>query len=221
MLKRYKLKDFNFILLVMVLGLMIFGVVVINRADSDFTVKQAIGVAGAFVIMIFVSLLDYHMFFDLKWLIYTFIIVILIAVLLFGVNVNNATRWFSIGGFTFQPSELAKVLMIIFMAGFLSKRMEEDQVSRPKGLLLFVATIIPPAFLIFQEPDLSTTICTLSIMLIMLYLAGLSYKIIFIALLIIIPLAGTFMWYIQQPDQKLLNGYQVARILTFLFPSEH
>ena len=221
MLKRYRLKDYNFILLIMVLGLMIFGVICINRADSDFTMKQAIGVAGAFVIIIVFSLLDYHMFFELKWLIYVFILIILMAVLFFGVNVNNATRWFTIAGFTFQPSELAKVLMIVFMAGLLSKLKDEDQISRPKGLLLFVASIVPPAFLIFQEPDLSTTICTISIMLLMLYLAGLSYKIIFIALLIIIPLAGTFMWYIQQPDQKLLNGYQVDRILTFLFPSEH
>ena len=221
MLKRYKLKDYNFILLLMVIGMMIFGVVVINKANSAFTMKQAIGVVAAVVIMVVVSLFDYHLFFELKWLIYVFIILILLAVLMFGNTVNNATRWFSIAGITFQPSELAKVLMIVFMAGLLSRLMEEEQVSRPKGLLLFAATIIPVALLILREPDLSTTICTISIMLLMLYMAGLSYKIIFIGLLILIPLAGTFMWYIQQPDQKLLNGYQVERIMTFLFPSEH
>ena len=221
MLKRYKLKDYNFILLLLVIGMMIFGIFVINRANSAFTVKQAIGAGGAIVLMIVVSLFDYHIFFELKWLIYIFIIGILIAVLLFGLNVNNATRWFAIGGFTFQPSELAKVLMIIFMAGLLARLMEEEQVSRLKGLAVFGATVLPVAFLISREPDLSTTLCTLGIMLLMLYMAGLSYKIIFIGLLILIPAAGTFMWYIQQPDQKLLNGYQVDRIMTFLFPSEH
>ena len=221
MFKKYKLRDYNFIFLLLVIGLMIFGVFVINNADPDFTVKQAIGVGVAVVIMIVLSLIDYHIYFQLKWVIYVLILVMLIAVLLFGTTVNNATRWFSLGGFTFQPSELAKVLMIVFMGALLSEMIEKDEVSRPKGLLMFFASIIPVAFLIFREPDLSTTLCTMAVMLLMLYLAGLSYKIIFIVLLILNPLAGTFIWYIQRPDQKLLNGYQVERILTFLFPSEH
>jgi len=221
MLKKYRLRDYNFILLFLVIGMMIFGVFLINHADSSFTLKQAIGVGVAIVIMIALSLLDYHIFLDLKFLIYPGILVILVAVLLFGVNVNQATRWFNIGPITFQPSELAKVLMIVFMAGLLSDFIEKEQVSTFKGIAVFAASIIPVAFLIFREPDLSTTICTVVVMILMLYLAGLRYKIIFIVLLILIPVAGTFLWYIQRPDQKLLNQYQVDRILTFLFPSEH
>ncbi len=72
-----------------------------------------------------------------------------------------------------------------------------------------------------MEPDLSTTICLTLVMLVMLYVAGLSYKIIGIALLILIPLAGSFLWYIQLPDQKLLQPYQVARILQFIYPSQY
>ncbi len=221
MLKRYKLRDYNFILLIMVIGLMVLGVFVINSADSSFTSKQAFGVAGAVVIIIVVSLVDYHLWLKLFPLVYAVGILFLIAVLLFGNTVNNATRWFTFGGITFQPSELMKTLMIIFMAAFLEKMIEEEQVSRLKGLLLFIGSVAIPTFLIYRQPDLSTTICIVVVMLLMLFLAGISYKIVFIVLLVAIPIAGTFMWYIQKPDQKLLNQYQVDRILSFIYPSDY
>ena len=221
MFKRYKLRDYNFILLLSVIALMVLGVFVINSADSSFTVKQAIGVAGAIVIMIVVSLVDYHLWLKLYLLIYGTGLLFLVAVLLFGNTVNNATRWFTFGGITFQPSELMKTLMILFMAAFLEKMIEEEKVSRPKGLLLFAGSVAIPMFLIFRQPDLSTTLCLAFIMILMLYLAGLSYKIIFIFLLITIPIVGTFMWYIQKPDQKLLNQYQVDRIMAFVYPADH
>ncbi len=221
MFKRYKLRDYNFILTLCVIGLMVMGVFVINSADSSFTMKQAIGVGGAVVIMIIVSLVDYHLWLKLYLVIYGVGLVFLLAVLLFGNTVNNATRWFTFGGITFQPSELMKTLMILFMAAFLQKMIEEEKVSRPKGLLLFVGSVAVPMLLIFRQPDLSTTLCLAIVMLLMLYLAGLSYKIIFVVLLITIPIAGTFMWYIQKPDQKLLNQYQVDRILAFIYPSDY
>ena len=221
MFKRYKLRDFNFIIFIAVTALMVLGVFVINSADSSFTIKQAAGVTGAVIIMIVVSLVDYHFWLDLYMLVYVAILVMLLAVLMFGNTVNNATRWFTIGGLTFQPSELAKTLMIIFMASLMQKMIEEETVSRPKGLILFTVSIAIPMLLIFRQPDLSTTICMGVVMVLMLYLAGLSYKVIFITLLILIPAAGTFMWYIQRPDQKLLNQYQVDRILSFIYPSDY
>ena len=221
MFKRYKLRDFNFILFLAVVTLMVLGVFVINSADDSFTTKQAVGVGGAVVIIIVVSLVDYHLWLKLYPLVYGAGLVFLLAVLFFGNTVNNATRWFTFGGITFQPSELEKTLMIIFMAALLEKLIENEQVSRIKGLLLFIASAAVPMFLIFRQPDLSTTLCLTIVMLLMLYLAGLSYKIIFIVLLILIPIASLFMWYIQQPDQKLLNAYQVDRILAFINPSEY
>ena len=159
MFKRYRLRDFNFILFIMVTGLMILGVFVINSADPNFTVKQAIGVGAAVVIMIVVSLVDYHLWIRLYIPAYLGTLVMLLAVLLFGNTVNNATRWFTIGGLTFQPSELAKTMMIIFMAALLERMIEDEKVSRPKGLLLFLGCAVVPLMLIFREPDLSTTLC--------------------------------------------------------------
>ncbi|MGN0436505.1 MAG: FtsW/RodA/SpoVE family cell cycle protein, partial [Wujia sp.] len=87
--------------------------------------------------------------------------------------------------------------------------------------LLYIAFIGITLLLIVSEPDLSTTICLTLVLFTMLYVAGLSYKIIAFALLILIPLAGSFLWYIQKPDQVLLKDYQVARILQFIYPSEY
>ncbi len=221
MFKKYKLRDFNFILALSVIVLMVLGVFLINSADSSFTIKQAVGVAMAVVIIIVVSLVDYHLWLNLYLLVYGVGIFFLLAVLFFGNTVNNATRWFTLGGITFQPSELAKPAMIIFMAALLQRLVEEDKVSRIKGLLLFAGSVAVPTFLIFRQPDLSTTLCLVIVMILMLYLAGLSYKVIFIALLILIPAASIFIWYIQRPDQKLLNPYQVERIMSFINPSDY
>ncbi len=221
MFKRYRLRDFNFILYILVVGLMVLGVFVINNANSAFTLKQAIGVGVSAVIMIVVSLVDYHLWIKLYIPAYGIALVMLLAVLLFGNTVNNATRWFTFGGITFQPSELTKTLMIVFMAALMERMIEDEQVSRPKGLFLFLGSVAVPLMLIFREPDLSTTLCLGTVMILMLYLAGLSYKIILIVLLVLIPAAGTFMWYISQPDQKLLNPYQVDRIMSFLNPTKY
>lgn len=221
MLKKYHLKDFNFILLFLVIIMMTIGIFVINSVNSSFTFKQAIGACVSIVIILVLSFVDYH--FILKFTIPAYIISIglLVAVFLFGISTNNARRWFKLGGITFQPSELTKVALIIVMAYFLSKKMEDEKINSLKTILIFIAILIPPSALICRQPDLSTTLCILMVMGAMLYLSGFSYKVIGILLLIFIPLISVFLWYVQQPDQKLLYAHQVERIETFINPSEY
>lgn len=224
MFTRFSLKDYNFKLLITVIIAMICGVVMINSADSSFTLKQCIGVVLSVIIMVVVSLFNYD--FVCRFYRAFFIInaIILLLVLLFGVEVNFAKRWLMIGGsggIQFQPSEFSKILMILFTATFLDKLKEDKKVNTLKGLCLFALLIGFSLALIICEPDLSTTICLAMVLITMLYLAGLSYKIIGIALLIFIPLAGSFLWYIQQPNQHLLRQYQVNRILQFVYPGQY
>jgi rod shape determining protein RodA len=142
-----------------------------------------------------------------------------------GVNVNNATRWLVIGGdngVQFQPSELSKLIVIICAATFLDKYKQRNRINTFKCLALFAILSALTLFLISQEPDLSTTICHTFILLTILYVSGLSYKIIGIALLAFVPLAGSFLWYIQQPGDKILiKQYQINRILPFIYPSKY
>ncbi|MBP3233294.1 MAG: FtsW/RodA/SpoVE family cell cycle protein [Eubacterium sp.] len=221
LLKRYNLKYYNFILLFIVVALMITGVLIINKVNDSYTMKQSIGIVLAVVIMIVLSLIDYHFIAKFYGVLYIASTVLLLAVLVAGKNVNNAKRWFEVAGIRFQPSELTKILMIIFMAVYLSDLMEKKQVSTFHGIMGFVIFYAIPAALIFKQPDLSTLLCITAVLITMIYVSGLSYKFIITVLLIAIPLFSVFIWYIQTPNQKLLYEHQVTRILSFIYPSEY
>jgi len=221
MFKKYKLLNYNFILLLLVIALMCVGMIVINVVEPSLMQRQGIGAAGAILIIIVISLTDYHILAKISPVLYVINIALLLAVLVAGDTVNNATRWFTIAQVTFQPSELSKQLLIICMANFLGRCMEDKSVNTFKRIVQFLILIGVPLLLIFREPDLSTTLCIFGVMMVMLYAAGLSYKLIGIALLILIPLVSGFIWYIQQPTQTLLYEHQVTRIMSFLYPSEY
>ncbi len=221
LLKRYNLKYYNFILLFIVVALMITGALIINKVNDSYTMKQSIGIVLAVVIMIVLSLIDYHFIAKFYGVLYIASTVLLLAVLVAGKNVNNAKRWFEVAGIRFQPSELTKILMIIFMAVYLSDLMEKKQVSTFHGIMGFVIFYAIPAALIFKQPDLSTLLCITAVLITMIYVSGLSYKFIITVLLIAIPLFSVFIWYIQTPNQKLLYEHQVTRILSFIYPSEY
>lgn len=225
MFTKFSLKDYNFKLLIMVIAVMIIGVVAVNSADESFTFKQAVGVGMGFVVMLIISVIDYHFICKFSYAIYIVNAVLLILVLLFGVNVNNATRWINIGGengIQIQPSELSKVFMIIFVAALLGKYNEKNKINSLKCILAFTGYVGLGLMLIAAEPDLSTTVCLFMVLVTMLYVSGLSYKIIGLVLLILIPVAGSFLWYIQLPGDKiLLKPYQINRILSFVYPSKY
>ena len=111
---------YNFRLVLYVWVLSIIGILVINSAADGFAAKQLIGFVGGSVVMIIFSLIDYNYIAKFEWYLYSINIGMLIAVKLFGISVNGARRWFSLGPFgTFQPSELSNVIMLIIFASVL------------------------------------------------------------------------------------------------------
>ncbi len=222
MFTKLSFKKYNYLLFILVTAVMFFGVYVISFAKASLTNKQLIGVLMAIVVMLVLSFIDYHFICKLYWVIYIVNIVMLLAVLLFGKEVNNAKRWFVVSDFlTVQPSELSKILLIIFVAMYLCKKNDEEKLSTPFTVIKYLVFIGIPLLLIFRQPDLSTTLCITFVLMTLYYISGLSYKVILIAVLILVPFASVFIWYIQQPDQKLLYSHQVSRILSFIYPSEY
>ena len=114
MLRQYKLKDYKFRLVLWVLILSVIGIMVIGSANSNYQMKQMIGMGVGIVFMIMVSLMDYLWISNFYWIYYIGGLVLLIAVRFFGTEVNGAKRWIDFGFTTFQPSELAKILLILF-----------------------------------------------------------------------------------------------------------
>lgn len=224
MFTKFNLRDYNFKLLALIIIAVVTGIIVINSANDTFTSRQIIGAVLGLVAMLFISVINYDFICKFYSILYIINLVLLTLVLLVGVNVNNATRWINIGGdggIQFQPSEFSKQLMIIFAATMLARYKDKDQINTVRCIGFYALFSALCLFLIVSEPDLSTTICLTLVLITMIYVAGLSYKIIGIALLILIPLAGSFLWYIQRPNQILLKDYQVKRIMQFLYPGQY
>ena len=195
----------------LVLALSVIGVFVIGSAEPDNQSRQIIGLAFGLFVMVIVSLIDYVWLMDFYWLIYGFVVLILGAVLVLGTEVNGATRWINLGFTQFQPSELAKILLILFFAKFITEH--EDEISEPRTLLKYAVLCGIPLALIIAEPNLSTTICTALVLCLLIYIGGLSYKFIGTVLVILIPVAVIFLSIVVQPNQPFLKDYQQERIL--------
>lgn len=219
--RNYRFRGYNLPLVLFVLGLTIIGVFVIGSADEDYQSKQIIGMAGGLVAMGIVSLFDYHFLIKFQWVYYALMVIILVMVLFFGKNVAGATRWieFEAIGIRFQPSELAKVLLVLFFAGFFMKH--EEDINTVKVLALTAVLAAVPLLLIEEEPDLSTTIVTFLMILTMLFFAGLTYKIILPALGIGVPLTVLSVYLIAHRRFIFLDSYQSLRILAWLYPDEY
>lgn len=222
--KTYKLKNYNFRLILLMLVICGLGIAIIGSAndgsDNRTVLKQAIGMVIGFSGMIVISLIDYGWILKFYWLIYVFNVGLLSAVLLIGSSHHGAKRWIDItDGLTIQPSEFAKIFMILFLAKFLT--VNKERISKWWFLIVTAGLAGITLLLIEKEPDLSTTILVTGLTIIMVFAAGISYKKIGIILAVFIPVAAAAIIYIQQPEQKLLDDYQMKRINAFLYPDEY
>lgn len=218
MIKQYRLRDYNFKLVIFLIGLTFTGVLLVGSAEPALRNKQFFGMMLGAAIMLIVSLMDFSWILNFYWILYGCNIILLLSVWIFGTESNGASRWLRIGGFQFQPTELSKILIVMFFARFFMEHEENLNTLRTLVQTAILAAI--PLMLIFSQPDLKNTITVVILICIMLYLAGLSYKIIGGAILIIVPLVVVFLFIVVQPNQKLIKDYQRDRIMTFLHSEE-
>ena len=217
--KPYRLKDYNFTLVFLVLALSILGVLVVGSARDIYQGRQIIGVVIGLVAMAVVSLMDYEWILNFYSILYGIAVLSLALVLVIGQEVNGATRWINLGFTTFQPSELAKILLILFFARFIMRH--EEDLNDKWTLLKYAGLCGVPLALIIVEPNLSTTICTALVLCLIIYIGGLSYRFILRVLLILIPVTVIFLSIAVQPNQPFLKEYQQKRILAFLEPEKY
>ena len=173
----YNLKKYNWRLLLLVMAATTLGLFVIESAADGYARKQLLGMIVGLIALVIVSFIDYNFILKFQWPIYLMAVVMLTAVLLFGVNVNGARRWFSLGSFgTLQPSEFAKIMMIIVLTRLIVDH--RDQISQLKSLIMIGIIYIIPVFLIYKEPNMYTTLVFLFIFVLMIFCGGLSYRFI-------------------------------------------
>ena len=216
MLKQYKFRFYNFRLVILLLGISTIGVLLVGSAAAELKSRQIIGVALGVTAMIIVSLMDFSWILNFYWLIYIFNIVMLLGVRLMGSTAGGATRWIEIAGIRFQPTELSKILLILFFARFFMDH--ENDLNTIKVIVKCAVLLVIPLVLIYQQPDLKNTITVTVMFCVLIYIAGLDYKVIGGAILIMVPLMIIFLSIVVQPDQKLIQDYQRNRIMSFLYP---
>lgn len=201
-----------------VVALTIIGILVIGSANYEYQSRQILGMILGIIVMAMVALVDYDFVLQFSWLYYGIVVLLLIMVLLIGEESGGATRWIDLG-IRFQPSELGKVLLILFFASYLM-RYEED-INNIRFLCKTAVIAAIPLALILKEPDLSTTIVTFLIIAALMFVTGLSYKIVAIALGITLPSIAILLLMVMQEGQTILNEYQGLRILAWLKPEEY
>lgn len=223
MLKRYKLKNYNFILVMLLIIVSTIGVLLIGSAEKAYQNKQFLGVVSGLVIMVVVSLIDYSWILNFSWILYVANLVMLVILKTgIGKNTKGATRWIEIGGFQFQPTELTKIILIVFFAMFLMKH--EDDLNTAKTIFTAVGLLLLPLALVITQPDLKNTITISVLFCAMMYIAGLSYKVIGGVLAITVPMILIVVFIIAQTDFRLPGplddtiGYQLDRIRTWTNP---
>ena len=114
MLKQYKLRNYHFELIVSIIILNVIGILLIGSAKHSVQKTQIMGMAMGLVAMLVISLMDYSFLLRFTWIYYVGIIGLLIAVKIFGDDAKGATRWIEIAGIRFQPSELAKIVILFY-----------------------------------------------------------------------------------------------------------
>ncbi|MGC9323883.1 MAG: rod shape-determining protein RodA [Desulfomonilia bacterium] len=166
----------------------------------------AVGTLGMFIAF----LLDYRVFFRSAWGIYLLVIFALILVLIIGREISGARRWISLGPLGIQPSELAKITIIIWM-GFWGETKRHITEYGVRELVMPAVITLVPTGLILAQPDLGTAGIVVFISMIMILLLGIR-KSTFITLSVLFVSALPFLWF-------TLKEYQRQRILSFFDPS--
>ena len=199
-MRKREFKNMEWGLLIVAIILTIIGIVALFSATQETNYdefkKQIIWFVASLIIMVIVMLINYETLVKLSPIFYGIFLILLIAVL-FTKPVNGATSWFNIGIFSFQPSEFAKIVVILFLTLIISKIQEryKEDINKPTRLLIIFVALAVPLILIIKQPDYGTAMAFCIALVIMLFTAGIDKKYIIgtaIVAIISIPLLYNF-----------------------------
>ncbi|MFA7253422.1 MAG: rod shape-determining protein RodA [Patescibacteria group bacterium] len=207
-------------ILLIAVGVAVIYSLVMGSPSSGIALKQGIIAMIGLSLAVIVSFVDYRLYKGFFWIFYLISILLLLYVGLFGKTVNGAMNWIDLRYFQLQPSEVAKISLIISLASFFSDKVGK---LRWRDFLFSFAMMAFPLFLILKEPDMGTGMVLCFIYLIMLLVAKptkIQLAIIFTSLFIFF--ASVFLAYKDiQPFGSMMKQYQRDRISVFLDPAKY
>jgi rod shape determining protein RodA len=211
-------QNFDWVLLALVLLLCTIGIINIYSAGFSagetqipFYLKQIQWIALGLIVMTLACFIDYHFIVKGAYIFYGISIALLVFVYIYGFAMRGSQRWFAIGGFFFQPSELVKLTIILALARYFDEH-KSNQPYTLRELLLPLLIVGLPFLLILKQPDLGTSLIVMTISVSIIFFIGVNWKSFIIAsasVLISMPVAWHF-----------LKDYQKERLIIFFNPDK-
>ena len=216
-IREYDYKTLNYRLILFSIALSVIGILAISSAtdDSSLVTKQIAGLVAGVILMLVVALIKYEFLARYYWIMYFASLIILLSVLIFGVERSGAKRWIDFKFIQIQPSEICKILLLIFVATLLVRN--RASLNSWKFLLLTFGLLALPLFLIMKEPDLSTSIVFLSMFCVIIFLSEISGKIIKKILIVVVPALAVILTviFLLPADKNIIPEYQYNRLIGF------
>ena len=206
-MKKRIFKNIEWGILICTILLILIGLVALFSAtqntEYDELKKQIIWLCISIPIFIVVLLIDYEIVAKAAPVFYGIILLLLIGVL-FTKPVNGARSWFSLGPASFQPSEFAKIFVILTFALVITKIQArgKKEISRPTRLAMALAVIAVPVLLIILQPDLGTAVAFLISTVMVLFAAGIDKKYIIVSILLVVIAAPLLYFFILPEHAK-------------------
>ena len=225
-IRQYDWKKYNFSLLCVVVILCILGLYCVRMAGgttkgASLMKGQLVGLILGLIIVAIVSVIDYH--FICQFCVVYYIVGILLTLAVhtpLGTDSKTgAYRWIKLGPITFQPTELMKIILIITLAALFSKL--HSILDKVSTLVKVCVVSAIPVLAILTQPDLSSSLVGVFIMCVMIFIGGVSYRIIVPILIAAVPICGFLAWYVQIPGNLILHNYQYNRIQAWLHPDTY
>lgn len=223
MLFNYDLRRYNFRLILYILALNVLGVLVIRSAtnmNDAMVSRQIMGIVVGFSLAVILSMIDYHKIMNFSPAIYLVCLLGLVAVLLWGTEVNNARRWIQIPLIgQLQPSEFVKIGLVVFFSWYFTKY--QERINHPYTVIAAAALFAPMAYLVFSQPNLSTSLVMVVIVAGIVFASGISYRWIAGTLAVVVPLGGVFIFLLLHGMIPFIHEYQAGRILSWIDPEKY
>ena len=189
-----------------------FGVVMIfsisYSTNPVLMISQIIFVVLGLALAVFLTFLDYRNLKGISFFLYLIVVFLLILVFIIGSRRFGSVRWLDFGIFQLQPSEIGKLVILLFLARVFTEKEEKT----PKDIILIIILVGLPIFLVLLQPDFGTAMVILVELIILLFLSKIK-KIILLAILAALILSIPIGWHFLKP-------YQKQRLETFINPSQ-
>ena len=198
------------VILLNLMGLISIRSITEISGSNSILIKQAAGSVIGIILMIALSLVDTKKITKYWKIFYILTVISLLAVLFFGSSGGGARRWITVAGLTYQPSELAKILLILFYSEYIIEM--EAKFARPLVYVFSALLILPPFFLILM---------IFLIFCVILFVAGIDRKIVAGVAAAAIPAAFIVVYLSLIGDMPFLGDYQRQRILAWLHPEDY